>query len=159
MLQPQGMLLNAQLYEQQQQQHNLLKQHIRQTVLTRAGSKSQVVEHVEEETEAAVAQEMKDQPEVIDLTDSRKGSTSSASSSTAASEPQPPPPTSAALLQLQQRHRDLINRHSLHLGAGAEGEQGTASPLLPALSAQRFGAHHCSLTAALASLLSEQPEN
>ncbi|XP_077555105.1 histone deacetylase 4 isoform X2 [Haemaphysalis longicornis] len=139
MLQPQGMLLNAQLYEQQQQQHNLLKQHIRQTVLTRAGSKSQVVEHVEEETEAAVAQEMKDQPEVIDLTDSRKGSTSSASSSTAASEPQPPPPTSAALLQLQQRHRDLINRHSLHLGAGAEGSAFTrhqhgARPLSRALS-------------------------
>lgn len=139
MLQPQGMLLNAQLYEQQQQQHNLLKQHIRQTVLTRAGSKSQVVEHVEEETEAAVAQEMKDQPEVIDLTDSRKGSSSSASSSTAASEPQPPPPTSAALLQLQQRHRDLINRHSLHLGAGAEGSAFTrhqhgARPLSRALS-------------------------
>ncbi|KAH8042399.1 hypothetical protein HPB51_022723 [Rhipicephalus microplus] len=117
MLQPQGVLLNAQLFEQQQQ-HNLLKQHIRQTVLTRAGSKSQVVEHVEEETEAAVAQEMKDQPEVIDLTDSRKGSSASAA------EGAPPPHTSGTtLLQLQQRQRDLLNRHSLHLGAGMEGKQ------------------------------------
>ena len=47
-----------QLYEQTQR--NLVKQHIRQTVLTRASSKSQMVENVEEETEAAVAQEMKD---------------------------------------------------------------------------------------------------
>ncbi|KAH7964954.1 hypothetical protein HPB49_002632 [Dermacentor silvarum] len=136
MLQPQGVLLNAQLFEQQQQ-HNLLKQHIRQTVLTRAGSKSQVVEHVEEETEAAVAQEMKDQPEVIDLTDSRKGSSAS---STSAAEGTPPPHTSAAtLLQLQQRQRDLINRHSLHLGAGMEGSAFTrhqhgARPLSRALS-------------------------
>ncbi|XP_065309221.2 histone deacetylase 4 isoform X1 [Dermacentor albipictus] len=136
MLQPQGVLLNAQLYEQQQQ-HNLLKQHIRQTVLTRAGSKSQVVEHVEEETEAAVAQEMKDQSEVIDLTDSRKGSSAS---STAAAEGTPPPPTSTAtLLQLQQRQRDLINRHSLHLGTGMEGSAFTrhqhgARPLSRALS-------------------------
>ncbi|KAL1435496.1 hypothetical protein MTO96_000167 [Rhipicephalus appendiculatus] len=136
MLQPQGVLLNAQLFEQQQQ-HNLLKQHIRQTVLTRAGSKSQVVEHVEEETEAAVAQEMKDQPEVIDLTDSRKGSSAS---STSAAEGAPPPHTSATtLLQLQQRQRDLINRHSLHLGAGMEGSAFTrhqhgARPLSRALS-------------------------
>lgn len=89
-----------QIYEQQHQ-HNLLKQvqsinpihssnpiksfstvfqtivlqHIRQTVLTRAGSRSQV-ENVEEETEAAVAREMsRDRergaplPEVIDLTE------------------------------------------------------------------------------------------
>ncbi|KAL3250107.1 hypothetical protein MRX96_055708 [Rhipicephalus microplus] len=132
MLQPQGVLLNAQLFEQQQQ-HNLLKQHIRQTVLTRAGSKSQVVEHVEEETEAAVAQEMKDQPEVIDLTDSRKGSSASAA------EGAPPPHTSTTLLQLQQRQRDIINRHSLHLGAGMEGSAFTrhqhgARPLSRALS-------------------------
>ncbi|EEC18867.1 histone deacetylase 4, 5, putative, partial [Ixodes scapularis] len=102
MLQPQGVLINAQLYEQQQQ-HNLLKQHIRQTVLTRAGSKSQVVEHVEEETEAAVAQEMKDQPEVIDLTDTRK----------APSSENPLDPPTLLLLQRQQQ-RDLVARHSLH---------------------------------------------
>ncbi|XP_076360796.1 histone deacetylase 4-like isoform X3 [Tachypleus tridentatus] len=85
MLQPQGIILSPnqsehflrekKLYEQHQ--HKLLKQHIRQTVLTRASSKNQV-ENVEEETEAAVAQEMKDslaptgkisQPEVIDLTE------------------------------------------------------------------------------------------
>ena len=47
-----------QLYEQNQR--NLVKQHIRQTVLTRASSKSQVVENVEEETEAAIALEMRD---------------------------------------------------------------------------------------------------
>jgi histone deacetylase 4/5 len=67
MLQPgaQGIILSPQQSEQyfrekqlyEQQQRNLVKQHIRQTVLTRASSKSQVVE---EETEAAVAQEMKD---------------------------------------------------------------------------------------------------
>lgn len=61
-----------QIYEQQHQ-HNLLKQHIRQTVLTRAGSRSHV-ENVEEETEAAVAHEMsRDRgtplPEIIDLTE------------------------------------------------------------------------------------------
>lgn len=72
-----------QLYEQQQR--NFVKQHIRQTVLTRASTKGQVVENVEEETEAAVAQEMKEtfdemqhttpmspegpNDEVIDLTD------------------------------------------------------------------------------------------
>lgn len=44
-------------------------QHIRQTVLTRASSKNQV-ENVEEETEAAMAQEAGG-PEVIDLTDPR----------------------------------------------------------------------------------------
>ncbi len=70
MLQPgaQGIILSPQQSEQyfrekqlyEQQQRNLVKQHIRQTVLTRASSKSQVVENVEEETEAAVAQEMKD---------------------------------------------------------------------------------------------------
>ncbi|GAB6026765.1 Histone deacetylase 4, variant 2 [Chamberlinius hualienensis] len=90
-----------QLYEQQQQ-HNLLKQtsipviseyyehdlefecspsyscmspyskHIRQTVLTRAGSKNHV-ENVEEETEAAVALALGDQ-EVIDLTDKKSNS-------------------------------------------------------------------------------------
>lgn len=40
--------------------------------MTRASSKNQV-ENVEEETEAAIAQEMKEsgQPEVIDLTDGR----------------------------------------------------------------------------------------
>lgn len=56
-------LREKQLYEQQQQR-NLVKQHIRQTVLTRASSKSQVVENVEEETEAAIAQEMKDSDEL-----------------------------------------------------------------------------------------------
>ncbi|XP_037075472.1 histone deacetylase 4-like [Pollicipes pollicipes] len=60
------------LYEQQHQ-HNLLKQHIRQTVLTRAGSKNHV-ENVEEETEAAVAREMQESKdaEVIDLTEVRE---------------------------------------------------------------------------------------
>ncbi|XP_023225860.1 histone deacetylase 4-like isoform X3 [Centruroides sculpturatus] len=88
MLQPQNLILSPQQSEQllrekqlfeQQQQHNLLKQHIRQTVLTRAGSKSQV-ENVEEENEAVMAQEMKDScneqqvspPEVIDLTDGKR---------------------------------------------------------------------------------------
>lgn len=86
-------------------------QHIRQTVLTRAGSKSQVVEHVEEETEAAVAQEMKDQPEVIDLTDSRKGGG-------------PADEAPATLLRHHQREaflqqqRDLITRHTLHISEG-----------------------------------------
>ncbi|CAG2109081.1 unnamed protein product, partial [Medioppia subpectinata] len=70
MLQPgaQGIILSPQQSEQyyrekqlyEQQHRNLVKQHIRQTVLTRASSKGQVVENVEEETEAAVAQEMKD---------------------------------------------------------------------------------------------------
>ncbi|XP_013777776.1 histone deacetylase 4-like [Limulus polyphemus] len=67
MLQPHGIILPPQQSDQfskekllyEQQQHNLLKQHIRQTVLTRVSSKNQV-ENVEEETEAAVAQEMKD---------------------------------------------------------------------------------------------------
>ncbi|XP_076326697.1 histone deacetylase 4-like isoform X4 [Tachypleus tridentatus] len=87
-LQPQGIILSPQQNDQlskekhlhEQQLHNLLKQHIRQTVLTRASSKNQV-ENVEEETEAAVAQEMKDAPpisnavstlEVIDLTEHRE---------------------------------------------------------------------------------------
>ncbi|XP_050714789.1 histone deacetylase 4-like isoform X9 [Eriocheir sinensis] len=63
--------------------HHLLKQHIRQTVLTRANSKNQV-ENVAEETEAAVAQAIatdktpeggeeealhEEEPEVIDLTE------------------------------------------------------------------------------------------
>ncbi|KAK4328764.1 hypothetical protein Pmani_000854 [Petrolisthes manimaculis] len=46
--------------------HHLLKQHIRQTVLIRSGSKNHV-ENVAEETEAAVAQA--NAPEVIDLTE------------------------------------------------------------------------------------------
>ncbi|CAG0915800.1 unnamed protein product [Notodromas monacha] len=53
--------------------HNLMKQQLRATVLTRAGSKNHV-ENVEEETEAAVAQEMgasASEPEVIDLTGGR----------------------------------------------------------------------------------------
>ena len=65
-------LRERQFYEQQQQ-HNLMKQQLRQSVLTRAGSRSQV-ENVEEETEAAVAREMMSRhgdrpsnPEVIDL--------------------------------------------------------------------------------------------
>lgn len=46
---------------QQEHQRNLLKQHIRQTVLTRASSKQQLQSHsFEEETEAALAQEMKE---------------------------------------------------------------------------------------------------
>jgi len=78
---PAAMGLTQQQFEQyirdraayeQQQQHNMLKQQIRQTVLTRVGSRSQV-ENVEEETEAAVAREMsRDRgslPEVIDLTE------------------------------------------------------------------------------------------
>ncbi|XP_069940162.1 histone deacetylase 9 isoform X4 [Cherax quadricarinatus] len=63
--------------------HHLLKQHIRQTVLTRSGSKNHV-ENVAEETEAAVAQAIatdktpeeeeeealhEEEPEVIDLTE------------------------------------------------------------------------------------------
>nr|XP_045592377.1 histone deacetylase 4-like isoform X2 [Procambarus clarkii] len=50
--------------------HHLLKQHIRQTVLTRSGSKNHV-ENVAEETEAAVAQAIATDktPEVIDLTE------------------------------------------------------------------------------------------
>ncbi|XP_076349298.1 histone deacetylase 5-like isoform X2 [Tachypleus tridentatus] len=61
LLQPQGMVLSTSQGESflRDQQHNLLRQHIRQTVLTRASSKNQV-ENVEEETEAAIAQEMKD---------------------------------------------------------------------------------------------------
>ncbi|KAG1678324.1 Histone deacetylase 4 [Nymphon striatum] len=77
--------MRKKIYDQQQH-HNLLKQHIRQTVLTRANSKNHV-ENLEEETEAAIAQEMKDemetmtipeehsksqQPEVIDLTDKKE---------------------------------------------------------------------------------------
>ncbi|XP_076319708.1 histone deacetylase 4-like isoform X3 [Tachypleus tridentatus] len=86
-LQPKGIILSPQQNEQflrkhhlyDQQLHNVLKQHIRQTVLTRASSKNQV-ENVEEETEAAVAQEMKDAPlsstkaptpDIIDLTERR----------------------------------------------------------------------------------------
>ncbi|KAK3853688.1 hypothetical protein Pcinc_039779 [Petrolisthes cinctipes] len=50
--------------------HHLLKQHIRQTVLIRSGSKNHV-ENVAEETEAAVAQAIATDrtPEVIDLTE------------------------------------------------------------------------------------------
>ncbi|RWS29289.1 histone deacetylase 4-like protein [Leptotrombidium deliense] len=56
--------------QQQQHQRNLLKQHIRQTVLTRASSKQQLQsQSFEEETEAAVAQEMKDS---VPSTPSRK---------------------------------------------------------------------------------------
>lgn len=69
-------LRERQFYEQQQQ-HNLMKQQLRQSVLTRAGSRSQV-ENVEEETEAAVAREMMSRhgerpsnPELIDLTEHR----------------------------------------------------------------------------------------
>ncbi|XP_067142081.1 histone deacetylase 4-like isoform X2 [Centruroides vittatus] len=112
MLQPQGVLLTLQQNEQylrekqlfEQQQHNLLKQHIRQTVLTRAGSKSQV-ENVEEETEAAVAQEMHDfQPEIIDLTDGRS------KDSEADCELAKQQKEREAFLQQQ---RDLMARHSL----------------------------------------------
>ncbi|XP_022256382.1 histone deacetylase 4-like [Limulus polyphemus] len=79
LLQPQGIVLSSSQGESflRDQQHNLLRQHIRQTVLTRASSKNQV-ENVEEETEAAIAQEMKDSScdkksfisiEAIDLTE------------------------------------------------------------------------------------------
>ncbi|XP_076326212.1 histone deacetylase 5-like isoform X2 [Tachypleus tridentatus] len=80
LLQSQGIVLSSPQGESffWDQQHCLLRQHIRQTVLTRASSKNQV-ENVEEETEAAVAQEMKDSSssdqkclipvETIDLTE------------------------------------------------------------------------------------------
>ncbi|RWS15671.1 histone deacetylase 4-like protein [Dinothrombium tinctorium] len=64
--------IDSAVTQQQQQQHqrNLLKQHIRQTVLTRASSKQQLQsQSFEEETEAAVAQEMKDS---VPSTPSRK---------------------------------------------------------------------------------------
>lgn len=148
----QGILLSAQqsehylrekqLYEQQQQQHHLLKQHIRQTVLTRANSKNQV-ENVEEETEAAVAQEMKEalspeaasapptqsssptasssrHPEVIDLTELRgqadKRSASSAAIGGADSELDRQQKEREAFLQQQ---RDLMSRHTLQISEGS----------------------------------------
>ena len=80
---------------------SLVKQQIRNAVLTRASSKSQMVENVEEETEAAVAAEMDDQPtlsgkesttggedisdQIIDLTSKpRHGSTGSNPETTSA---------------------------------------------------------------------------
>ncbi|KAK2727508.1 hypothetical protein QYM36_008110 [Artemia franciscana] len=64
-------LRECQLHDQQHQ-HYLLKQHIRQTVLTRTGSRSHV-ENVEEETEAALQRELSRESnpapnEVMDLT-------------------------------------------------------------------------------------------
>jgi hypothetical protein len=50
-------LQEKQLYDQQQQQHNLLKQHIRKTVLTRASSRNtsaQLEEAVEVDDSAEV---------------------------------------------------------------------------------------------------------
>ncbi|KFM68134.1 hypothetical protein X975_27199, partial [Stegodyphus mimosarum] len=111
MLQPQAILLSPQQNEQyarekrlcEQQQHNLLKQHIRQTVLTRASSKNQV-ENVEEETEAAMAQEMKDagQPEVIDLTEGRS------------KEFETPQQHRDREMFLQQ-HREYMSKHTLQI--------------------------------------------
>uniref|UniRef100_T1JB29 Histone deacetylase n=1 Tax=Strigamia maritima TaxID=126957 RepID=T1JB29_STRMM len=136
MLQPQNMILNPhqqeqflrekQMYELQQQ-HNLLKQHIRQTVLTRASSKNQV-ENVEEETEAAVAQEMKDldkQPEVIDLTERKAGDSELAKHHQRERD---------AILQQQQR--DLMMRHTLQISEGSAftPRHHTARPLSRALS-------------------------
>ncbi|GFU59775.1 histone deacetylase 4 [Nephila pilipes] len=114
MLQPQAILLSPQQNEQyarekrlcEQQQHNLLKQHIRQTVLTRASSKNQV-ENVEEETEAAMAQEMKEaeQPEVIDLTDGRP------------KEFETPQQQRDREMFLQQ-HRDYMSKHTIQINDG-----------------------------------------
>ncbi|KAG8186124.1 hypothetical protein JTE90_022713 [Oedothorax gibbosus] len=124
MLQPQTILLSPQQNEQyvrekrlcEQQQHNLLKQHIRQTVLTRASSKNQV-ENVEEETEAAMAQEAGGgNPEVIDLTDGSRP--------VAATHPQ------AALL-----HREY-GKHTmpLHIGEGSYMTRHHMRPLSRTLS-------------------------
>ncbi|GFV58778.1 histone deacetylase 4 [Trichonephila clavipes] len=114
MLQPQAILLSPQQNEQyarekrfcEQQQHNLLKQHIRQTVLTRASSKNQV-ENVEEETEAAMAQEMKEaeQPEVIDLTDGRPKEFDT-------------PQQQRDREMFLQQHRDYISKHTLQINDG-----------------------------------------
>jgi histone deacetylase 4/5 len=55
LLQAQNLLMQQPEYKQlmEQHQHNLLKQHIRQTVLSRAGSKNQVAEVAEEQDELA----------------------------------------------------------------------------------------------------------
>ncbi|XP_042904634.1 histone deacetylase 4 isoform X2 [Parasteatoda tepidariorum] len=130
MLQPQAILLSPQQNEQyarekrlcEQQQHNLLKQHIRQTVLTRASSKNQV-ENVEEETEAAVAQEMKEsgQPEVIDLTDGRTKETETSQQQRDRE-------------MFLQQHRDYMTKHTLQISDGTYIRHHLGRPLSRTLS-------------------------
>lgn len=82
-------------------QRSLLKQHIRQTVLSRASSKQQLQKQsFEEETEAAVAQEMRDDDQVMDAkTSPSSGSTGGrgVKSSSLPDHPAPHTPTKARI--------------------------------------------------------------
>ncbi|KAK7793181.1 hypothetical protein R5R35_012827 [Gryllus longicercus] len=108
-------------YEQQQQQqaHNFLKQQIRQTVLTRAGTRGQPASVMLDETH-----ENEDTAEVIDLTD-RKGEESEISKQQRDRE------------QFLQQQRDLMMRHTLQVSEGSAFSPRTshiARPLSRALS-------------------------
>nr|CAD7444672.1 unnamed protein product [Timema bartmani] len=103
----------------QQQAHNLLKQQIRQTVLTRAGSRSQTGGIQLEE-----ASEADESAEVIDLTE-RRTEESEISKQQRDRE------------QFLQQQRDLMMRHTLQVGEGsAFGPRSShvARPLSRALS-------------------------
>lgn len=74
--------------------------------MTRASSKNQV-ENVEEETEAAMAQEMKEsgQPEIIDLTDGRPKESES-------------PQQQRDREMFLQQHREYMSKQTLQIGDG-----------------------------------------
>ncbi|XP_074658965.1 histone deacetylase 9-like [Tubulanus polymorphus] len=101
-------LLQQQLLQQQQEQlkehqKKILKQHIRQTVLHRAGSKSHM-ENVDEETEAKLAQEMKegrDNEEEVAITREKPGMTPPAP-------PVPPVCPAGDISQQQQQRRSFL---------------------------------------------------
>ncbi|XP_066998225.2 histone deacetylase 4 isoform X3 [Anabrus simplex] len=88
-------------YEQQQQAHNFLKQQIRQTVLTRAGTRGQATSGQLDE-----APETEETTEVIDLTD-RKNEESEISKQQRDRE------------QFLQQQRDLMMRHTLQVSEGS----------------------------------------
>ncbi|PSN47158.1 Histone deacetylase 4, partial [Blattella germanica] len=95
-------LPDKQMYDQQQQAHNFLKQQIRQTVLTRAGSRGQTSGGQLDE-----APETDETAEVIDLTD-RKGSEESEISKQQRDRE-----------QFLQQQRDLMMRHTLQVSEGS----------------------------------------
>ncbi|KAJ8683063.1 hypothetical protein QAD02_018855, partial [Eretmocerus hayati] len=125
-------LAEKQLHEQQQQQqtHNYLKQQIRQTVLTRVGSRSQQLDEAPESEES----------EVIDLTGKKDSSATSGGSSSAGSsiEESEISKQQRDREQFLQQQRDLMMRHTLQAAestaiyAGRSAQ--SARPLSRALS-------------------------
>ncbi|XP_017792992.1 PREDICTED: histone deacetylase 4 [Habropoda laboriosa] len=118
-------LAEKQLHEQQQQAHNYLKQQIRQTVLTRVGSRGQA----NQLDEAAESEES----EVIDLTGGKKDLVPEESEISKQQRDRE---------QFLQQQRDLMMRHTLQIsnesstayGAGSRSSQPSARPLSRALS-------------------------